>query len=79
MLADQSGALPAGETRSGEIHQLDVTVGTEGEIAGRREIIEFRVFLQHTLHAITGCQQFCILQFEFDLINLEFVNQPLTV
>ena len=47
-----------------------------GEIAHRREIVEVGVFLQQDLHPVSGLLEFRVLHLQFNLVDLQFVEQP---
>ena len=57
----------------------DGPVPIQGEIADRGEIVEVGVFLQQRLHLVLGVLEFLVLHLQFDLVDLQFVEQPLRV
>ena len=72
----QLGALDSDQAGPGEIDKLDDAVFGEGEITDRREIVEVGVILQRHLQIVPGLPQLGVLQFEFHLMNLQFVEHP---
>jgi hypothetical protein len=50
-----------------------------GEIAGWREIVEVRVFFQQHLHPVPAFLEFLFLHLQFNLVNLQIVEQPLGI
>ena len=77
--AQQTGTLDAHQLGPGEIELADGPIGRESKITCRREIVEVSVILQRRLQFIPGLPQFGVLQFQFNLVNLQFVKQPLRI
>jgi len=61
---------------AGQVHLHDHARFINGEIAHRCEIVEAGVFLQRRLKLIPGFLQLSVLHLEFDLVDLQFVEQP---
>jgi hypothetical protein len=60
-----------------EIDLSDGAGGGEGKIAGRREIVEAGVIIQRHLQFIPGLPQLGVLHLKLNLMDLQFVEQPL--
>ncbi len=78
LLNDERGEAPAKQPKalhpqdggSAEIHGGDHPGRVEGEVAERREIVEVGVPLQSFLGLDPAPDEFCVLHFQFDPMDL---------
>ena len=71
------GALEAEKARPGEVHLADGAVGTQGEVAHGGEVVEVQVALPLRLGLIPRLFQLFVLHLQFDLVDLQFLDEPL--
>ncbi len=76
---DEPGPFHAEQGGSRQVHLQDPALFIQGEIADRGEIVEVGVFLQQRLHPVPGFLELGVLHLQFDLVDLQFVEQPLGV
>ena len=75
-LAEQTGTFNADQRCPGQIGLKDGTRCGEGKISARREIVEVGVILQRHLQFIPGLPQLGVLHLQFNLMDLQFMEQP---
>jgi hypothetical protein len=76
---DKPGSFDAKQCGSSQVHLQDSPLCIEGEIADRRKIVEISIFLQGDLQRVPSILQLGVLHRQFDLVDLQFVEQPLGV
>ena len=69
----------AEQGRAGAIQFPDGAVAGHGEITCRRKVVEVRVALQILVRSGARLLQFVVLQFQLDLVDVQFVDQPQAV
>jgi len=75
--ADQQGALTSQEAGAGEVGLDDRPAGVEADEAGRREIVELEVAVLQRFRLLPRIDQLIVLHLQFDLVDLQFVDEPL--
>ena len=75
----QRSALGAQQVRAGEIRLENQSGFVQREIADRRQIVQVEVARTRGLDPGLRLAQFLVLQFQFDLMHLQFVEQTLRI
>ena len=65
------------QARAGQINLMDRPVTSEGHVAHGGKIVELRVALQPRLHLRPRLAQLLVLHLQLDLVDLQFVEEPL--
>ena len=78
-LVDQSGALDTKQGGAGQIDFQNQPFLIDGEVADGREIIEVEIGFQQRFHLVARRLQLGILQFEFELMNLQLMEKPMGI
>ncbi len=76
-LRGQSVSRHSQQGGSGEVGLHDQTILAEGEVADRRQFVEFEVALPQGLNLRLRPPQLLILHLQFDLVHPQLVEQPL--
>ena len=77
--AHQPVALHSQQARSGEVRAADRPVPRQGEIAHGGKVVEVSVLCHRRLQPGPRLQQLLLLHLQFDLLNLQFVDEMLGV
>ena len=62
-----------------KVHLQNLTLFIQREITDGREIVEVGIFFQQSFHPVPGFLKLGILHLQFNLVDLQFVEQPLGV
>ncbi len=76
---EQVRAAQTEQRRAGQVDFQNATCFVEREITDWREIVEVGVFLQQRFHAAAGFLEFGVLHFQFDMVDLQLVQDALGV
>jgi len=78
-LAHQPVALDTEEASAGKVGRPNGPVPVEGKVAHRGKFVEVGVFLQPCLDLLLGLPELFVLQFQLNLVDLQFAEEPLLV
>ena len=73
----QPGTIHPQQARAGQINLMDRPVAAKGHVAHGGKIVELRVALKPRLHLRPRLAQLLVLHLQLDLVDLQFVEEPL--
>ena len=76
---DQCGSSDPQQTGPRQVRLANDPFAVKGQVTHRREIVKVGVFLQQRLRRFPGFAEFLVLHLQFDLVDLQFVNEALRV
>jgi hypothetical protein len=76
-LAQQTGALEAEQARAGEVRLGNHAITLQREVGHGGEVVDVGVAGYRRFHLGPRVPQFLVLQLQFDLVDLQFVQEPL--
>jgi hypothetical protein len=75
----QAGPFHPEQSRAGQVSLSDRPIAIQGKVARGREFIEISVELKRSLGLCPGLLQLLILHLQLNLVNLQFLNEPLGI
>jgi hypothetical protein len=75
----QAGPIHPEQSRAGQVSLSDRPVTIQGKVARGRKFIEISVELKRSLGLCAGLLQLLILHLQLNLVNLQFLNEPLGI
>jgi hypothetical protein len=71
------GALEVEQARTGEVRLSNHAITLQREVAHGGEVVDVGVAGYRRFHLRPRVPQFLVLQLQFDLVDLQFVKEPL--